>query len=260
MRKSVCLFLFCALLCPGTLAADSGLRAGVYLDLPDAMAEERELYLTPQLEYLRSLGSVEIQAKGEYTFGLASLYPQFFFAEERIALRLPLGSFAVFQAGLHNENDFRVDPDRDGGQGRGRATPELKQSLSLPPGDFSLALGAPLAYPLWGGGEVLFGLAATAAYGAPFGLGFEARMDFGTVPAARFEGLRLAVSYAGDQVSGELALRARYGEDSFSRFALAASLNYLFNFCILWGSLEAKDLGNRDRIVLAPAIGISYRF
>ncbi|MDR3172749.1 MAG: hypothetical protein LBU19_00735 [Treponema sp.] len=258
MRKPVCLFLFFTLLYCGTAAADIGLRLGAYLDIPDVMAEKRELFLTPQLEYIHTFGYFDIYAKGEYSLGLTSLYPQFCFAEERFALRFPLGSFSVFQAGLHNENDLRIDPDH--GRGGGIATPELKHSLSLPPGDFSLALGTPLSYPLWGGEDVIFGLELTGAYITPFWLGFEARMDFRTVPAARFEGLKFAVNYTGDQFYGELALGAKHRGDSFPYFTLKAEFNYFFNFFILWGALEAKDLGSRDHIILAPAVGIKYRF
>jgi hypothetical protein len=257
VRKSVGLFLFLSLFYPGIAVADIGLRPGLYIDVPDLMADQREYFLTPQLEYTHTFGYFDVYAKGEYTFGLADLYPQFFFAEERIAARLPLSSRSEFRAALRNENELRIDPDHDDGQGAGRATPELTYTLLLPPGDFSLALGAPLTYPLWGGVDACFGLEATAAYVTPFWLGFEARLDFTTIPDALFDGMKFAVNYTGDQFYGELAFRAK---DSFEYFTLKAEFNYFFNFVILWGALEAKDLSRRDHIVLAPAIGIKYRF
>jgi hypothetical protein len=257
MRQTVVFFLCFSLFCPGIAVADIGLRPGLYIDVPDVTADQREYFLTPQLEYVHAFQHFDVYAKGEYTFGLTALYPQFLFAEERIAAFLPLGSRSEFRAALRNENGLRIDPDHDGGQGSGRATPELKYSLFLPPGNFSLALGAPLAYPLWGETDTCFGLEVTAAYVTPFWLGFEARMDFTTIPAARFDGMKFAVNYTGDQFYGELAFRAK---DSFTYFTLKAEFNYFFNFVILWGALEAKDLGNRDNIALAPAIGVKYRF
>jgi hypothetical protein len=257
MRKPVYLLLFLSLFYPGIAVADIGLRPGLYIDVPDVMADEREYFLTPQLEYTHAFGYVDVYAKGEYTFSLTDLYPQFLFGEERIAARLPLGSRSEFRAALRNENELRIDPDHDDGQGAGRATPELQYTLFLPPGDFSLALGAPLTYPLWGGVDAGFGLEAAAAYVTPFWLGFEARLDFTTIPAACFDGMKFAVNYTGDQFYGELAFRAK---DSWTYFTLRAELNYFFDFCIAWGALEAKDLGNRDNIVLAPAVGIKYRF
>jgi hypothetical protein len=241
----------------GTAAADTGLRAGVYVDVPDVTAEEREFFLTPQLEYGHAFGIFDIYAKGEYSFNLTALYPQFFFAEERLSAHLLLGSFSEFRAGLHNENDLRVDPDRDGGQGVGRVKPELKYTLFLSPGDISLGLGSPLTYPLGGGEASLFGLEPAAAYITPFWLGFEAAANFIVVPAVFFDGVKFAVNYTGDQFYGELAFRAK---DSFTYFSLKAEFDYFFNFLILWGALEGKNLGNRDNIALAPTVGIKYRF
>jgi hypothetical protein len=257
MRKSGVFLLIFSLFHHGTAAADIGLRVGVYADVPDALAEEKEFFFTPQLGYARSFGYFDISAKGEYTLSLAALYPQFFFAEERLAVHLPLGSFSEFRAEIHNENDILIDPDHGSGRGAGRVTPKLGYALLLPPGEFSLALGSPLAYPLWGAADGLFGLEATVAYVTPFWLGFEAAADFTTVPEARFDGVKFAVNYTGDLFYGELALRA---DDSFDYFTLKAEVNYFFNFVILWGALEAKDLGNRDKILLAPALGIQYRF
>ncbi|MDR1107441.1 MAG: hypothetical protein LBL19_00215 [Spirochaetaceae bacterium] len=237
--------------------ADIGLRPGLYIDVPDVMVDKREFFITPQVEYGHSFGIFDVYAKGEYTFGITAFYPQFFFAEERIAARLSLGSRSQFRIALHHENDLRMDLDHDGGQGAGKVTPELKYSLFLPPGDISLALGTPLTYPLWGGGDdSLFGLEVTAAYVTPFWLGFEAAVDIEATPAAVFDGMKFAANYTGDQFYGELAFKAK---NSFSYFSLKAEFNYFFNFFILWGALEFKNLNIRVAPVLAPAIGIKYR-
>jgi hypothetical protein len=228
----------------------------LYIDVPDVTADKREFFITPQFEYGHTFGNFDVYAKGEYTFGITAFYPQFFFAEERLAFRLPLGSRSLFRIALHNENDLRMDPDHDGGRGVGRVTPELKYSLFLSPGDISLALGTPLTYPLWGGDDSLFGLAVTAAYVTPFWLGFEAGMDLLVTPTTLFEGMKFAVNYTGDQFYGELAFRSK---KSLSYFSLKAEFNYFFDFFILWGALEVKNLSDRYALALAPGIGIKYR-
>ncbi|MDR2739610.1 MAG: hypothetical protein LBB68_07245 [Treponema sp.] len=257
MQKPIC-FLFLFLSLCGAAAADTiGLRAGVYADTPDLTAEEQQFFISPQLEYEQSFGNFDVYAGGEYTFSLGKLYPRFFFAEERLGFRLPLGTRSEFRIGLRNENDLRFQPDRDGGEGGGRVKPEVSYGLFLRPGDFSLALGAPLSYPLWGGEAASFGVEATAAYVTPFWLGFEAMVNLTAAPAAAFEGMKFAVNYTGDQFYGELALRAK---ESFSDFSLRAEFNYFFNFLIPWGALEAGNLTGIDAISLGAAIGIKYRF
>jgi hypothetical protein len=241
----------------GIAAADIGLRLGAYLDVPDVMAKKREFFLTPQVEYGHAFGIFDISAKAEYTFGLTAFYPQFFFTEERFAARLPLGSHSQFRVGIRNENDLRIDHDHDGGRGVGTVTPELMFSLFLPPGDISLGLETPLTYPLWGGADTLFVLEPQAAYITPFWLGFEAVAYLIAAPAAVFDGMKFAANYTGDQFYGELSFKTK---DSFAYFSLKAEFNYFFNFFILWGALEVKDLSNRDNIILAPAVGIKYRF
>jgi hypothetical protein len=257
MQKLICLFIFFSLFSLEIAVADIGLRPGLYIEIPDATADQKEYFLTPQLEYTHTFRHFDVYAKVEYTFGLTALYPQFFFAEERFAAFLPLGSRSEFRAALRNENDLRIDPDHDDGQGEGRVTPELKYSLFLPAGDFSLALGSPLTYPVWGKADNCFGLEVTAAYFTPLWVGFEALMDFKTIPAALVDGMKFAVNYTEDQFYGELAFRAK---DSFTYFTLKAEFNYFFNFVILWGTLEAKNLSNRDNLVLTPEVGIKYRF
>jgi hypothetical protein len=256
MQKPVCFFLVFSLFLCGAMADTIGLRAGLYVGSPDAAADERQYFLTPQLEYKHTFGNFDVYARGEYTFSLTGIYPQFFFAEEGFAAHLPLGSHSEFQIRLHNENNFRFNPDQSGG----RVKPEVSYGLFLPPGDFSLALGTPLLYPLWYGegiGGAQFGFEATAAYITPFWLGFEAVANFITAPSAFFEGMKFAVNYTGDQFYGELALKVR---DSLEYFSLKAEFDYLFNFFILWGALEAGNLADIAEAALAASAGIKYRF
>ncbi|MDR2402611.1 MAG: hypothetical protein LBD78_01110 [Spirochaetaceae bacterium] len=256
MRNPVCFLLSFSLLLCGTAAADTfGLRAGFYVDSPDVLADERQYFLTPQLEYKHPFGNFDIYARGEYSFSLTGPYPQFFFAEEKIAFHLPLGSRSEFQVRLHNENALRFNPDWGGG----RVKPEVSYGLFLPPGDFSLALGLPLIYPSRGGGnrEARFGFDVTAAYITPFRLGFEAAANVIAAPSAVFEGMKFAANYTGDQFYGELAFTAG---DSFGYYRLKAEFDYFFNFLILWGALEAGNLANPEAAALAAAVGIKYRF
>jgi hypothetical protein len=262
MRKPVCFLLFFSLFLSGTAGADTlGLRAGLYVDSPDVLAEERQYFLTPQLEYKHAFGKLDIYARGEYSFSLTGLYPQFFFAEEGLAVHLPLGSRSEFRVALHNENDLRVNPDRDDGRGGGTVKPQAAYSLFLSPGDFSLALGTPLIYPLWGGegmGAAQFGFEVTAAYVSPFWLGFEAAANFIAAPsAAVFEGMKFAVNYTGDQFYGELAFTAK---ESFKHLSLKAEFDYFFDFFIAVAGVELRNPGNRNALALAPALGIKYRF
>jgi hypothetical protein len=115
VQKLICFILFFSLFHPGIAGADIGLRPGLYIDVPDVMADKREFFITPQIEYGHAFGNFDVYAKGEYTFGFTAFYPQFFFAEERVAFRLPLGSRSLFRIALRNENDLRMDPDHDGG-------------------------------------------------------------------------------------------------------------------------------------------------
>ncbi|MDR2403918.1 MAG: hypothetical protein LBD78_07805 [Spirochaetaceae bacterium] len=243
------------------MADTIGLRAGLYMDSPDLIADDRQFFLTPQLEYEHSFGKFDVYGKGQYTFSLTGLYPQFFFAEEWFAFHLPLTSLSEFRIGLHNENELRIKPDQNGGGGR--VKPEAGYALFLPPGDISLALGLPLAYPLGGWGttgdtrDTRFGLEMTAAYVTPLWLGFEAVANLIAAPVTSFDSIKFALNYTGDQFYGELAFR---GKESFSYFSLKAEFNYFFDFLILWGALEAGDLANPDALTLGAAAGIKYRF
>jgi hypothetical protein len=256
MQKPACLLFLFLSLC-GAAAADTiGLRAGIYADTPNLTAKKPQFFVTPQLEYEHSFGRFDVYGRGQYTFSLNGFYPQFFFAEERLAFRLPLGTRSEFGIGLHNENDLRLQPDQDGGEGGGRVKPEVSYRLFLRPGDISLALGGPLSYSFWGGEAAFFGIEATAAYVTPFWLGFEAMVNLTAAPVTAFEGMKFGVNYTGDQFYGELALRAK---DSFSYFTLRAEFNYFFNFLIPWGALEAGNLTGVDALTLGAALGIKYR-
>jgi hypothetical protein len=239
------------------MADTIGLRVGLFADSPDVLVDNRQYFLSPLLEYEQRFGNVDIYAGGEYTFSLTGIYPQFFFAEERIGVHLPLNSRSEFQLKLQNENNFRFSPREDGGEGAGRVQPALSYGLFLSVGDISLALGAPLTYPLWGGENILVGLEPRVIYVTPFWLGFEAALKFIAAPAASFDGMEFAVNYTQDQFYGELAFNA---EESFGYFSLKAEFDYFFNFFILKIGLELGNLGNLDALTLAPALGIKYRF
>jgi hypothetical protein len=262
MRKAVCFFFVFSLFLHEAAIADTiGLTAGLYMDSPDVAAEDRQYFLTPQLEYEHSFGNFDLYVEGEYTFSLNQIYPQFFFSEERIAVHLPVNSRSEFLIGLHNENDFRFNPDRNDGWSAGRVMPEVTYSLSLRPGDISLALGTPLPYLMRGGKDTgirFGGFEVTAAYVTPLWIGFEAVADITGIPtsAAVFESMKFAVNYTGDQFYGELAFRAK---ESFTYFSLKIEFDYFFDFFILWASLEAGNLADL-KTAFPVALGIKYRF
>jgi hypothetical protein len=259
MGKPVCFFLILFLFLCGAAGADTiGLRLGLFADSPDVLAEERQYFLTPNLEYKQRFGNVEVYAGGEYTFSLAGLYPQFLFAEERLGFHLPLSAHAEFLIKLHNENDFRFNPAEANGEGAGRTQPSLGYGLFFPWGELSLALGTPLAYPLWGGDkDIIFGLEPRLAYISPFWLGFEAAGKFVMLPDPDAEGMEFTVNYAQDQLYGALIFDVA---ESFDYFSLKAELDYSFNFVILKGGIKLGNLADFDTLALAASIGIKYRF
>jgi hypothetical protein len=240
------------------MADTIGLWAGLYAGSSDVLADDRDYFLTPALEYEQSFGNFDLHVGAEYTFSLTRFYPQFFFGEEKIAAHLPLGSLSEFLFTLHNENELRFDPDRDGNMGSGRVRPELSYAWFLPLGDISLGLGSPISYPLWGAEDsFVFGIDASAAYVAPFWLGFRAVARFIAAPDAAFDGMEFAVNYTQDQYFGELAFKA---EKSLDYFSLKAEFDYFFNFLVLKAAVELGGLGDLDTLTLTPAIGIQYRF
>jgi hypothetical protein len=255
MRKPGYFFLiFSFCVCGPAMADTIGLRVGLFADTPDMAAEERQFFLSPQLEYKHTFGRFDVYAKGQYTISLTELYPQFFLAEEGLAVHLPLGSISEFLIGLHHENDFRFSPDR----GRGTVKPRAGFGLFLPPGDFSLALEVPLTYLAQDEGTAGFGLEVTAAYVTPFWLGFEAAATCLAAGGTDFESVKFAVNYTGDYFYGELAFKA---QEALRCFSLRAEFNYFFDFFILWGALEGGDLGRmRGDPTAGAAAGIKYRF
>ncbi|MFP3089616.1 hypothetical protein LQZ21_04750 [Treponema sp. TIM-1] len=254
MRKPVCVFLCFFLLRCLSVAADTiGFRGGLFIDSPDILAKERDFFLAPQIEYEKSFGRFDVYLGGQYALHLLKFSPQFFFAEEKFAAHLPLGPRSEFQVRLHNENELRFNPS--GGSG-GRVQPELAWGLSLPLGDISLALGAPLFYPTGTGGDLRFGLAGTAAYVTPFWIGVRAGATFIAAPAPVFDGMEFGVNYTGDQYFGELTFKA---QDSFGYFSLNVDFSYFFDFFIIKAGIELGNLSNMDAITLAPALGIKYR-
>jgi hypothetical protein len=256
MGKPVFFFLIFSLSLRGAAMADTiGLRIGLFADSPDVLADERQFFLSPKVEYKQRFGNIEIHAGGEYTFSLAGLYPQFCFAEEQLGFYLPLGSHSEFQIKLHNENDFHFSPDE--GEGWGRAKPSLGYGLFFPWGELSLALGAPLDYPLWTGEDLIFGLEPRLAYVAPFWLGFEAAGKFITVPDRSVDGMEFAVNYAQDQLYGALVFDVA---ESFGYFSLKAEFDYFFNFIILQGGVSLGNLAYPEALALAASVGIKYRF
>lgn len=237
------------------MADTIGLWAGLYVDSSDVLADTRDYFLTPGLEYEHSFGNFDIHLRGDYTFTLTDFFPQFCFADEKITAHLPLGSLSEFLLGVHNENAFRFDPEK--GQGQGQVKPELGYGVFLPGGDISFALASPVSYSLWGGEDTRFGLDVTAAYVAPFWLGFRAVAKFIAARDAAFDGMEFAVNYAQDQWYGELSFNA---EESLEYLSLKAEFDYFFNFFVLKAALEFGGLGDRDTLTLAPALGIQYRF
>jgi hypothetical protein len=246
------LLFFLLFRCPPVPGDTVGFRGGLFIDSPDILAEEKDLFLAPQIEYERSFGLFDLYLGGQYAFHLTKFAPQFFFTEETFAAHVPLGSRSELQFRLHNETELRFSP----GGGSGRVQPGAAWGLFLPLGDISLALGAPLFYPAGDSGGFRFGLAGEASYITPIWLGVRAAATFIIVPAPVFDGMEFAVNYTGDQYFGELAFKA---EDAFGRFSLKAEFNYFFNFFIIKGGLELGNLGTVEAITLAPALGIKYR-
>jgi hypothetical protein len=257
MRKTVCFFLFFSLFWRGSVAADTlGFRAGFYLDSPDLLAGERDYFITPRLEYGRSFQNFDLHFLGEYSFHLFKFLPQFFFAEEKFAARLPLGSRANLQFRIRNENEMLIDPDGDNGRAAGKVTPELGGVLFSAAGDFSLDLGFPLGYGSRSAEDFFFGLDPAAAYVSPFGIGFEVILNFLVVPSSVFDGMEFTLNYTKDQFYGGITFKAK---ESFDFFSLKAEFDYFFDFFIIKIALELGNLSVRDAMTLAPAIGIEYR-
>ncbi|MDR2444526.1 MAG: hypothetical protein LBD44_01120 [Spirochaetaceae bacterium] len=258
MQKCLWFFLFFSLFPGRYVMADAvGLWAGLYAGNSDVLADEKDYFLTPALEYERSFGRFDLHAGAEYTFTLIDFFPQFFYADEKAAIHLPLGSFSEFLLAAHNENEFRFNPDKGGGQSLGTVKPELGYGLFLPGGDVSFALGSPIRYSLQAAEDTLFGIDVTAAYVAPFWLGFKAAAKFIAAPDAAFDGVEFAVNYAQDQFYWELAFNA---EQSLEYLSLKAEFDYFFNFFVLKAALECGGLNDRDAVTLSPALGIQYRF
>jgi hypothetical protein len=260
MGKPVCFFLiFFLSLCGAVMADTIGLRLGLFADSPDVLAEERQYFLSPHVEYKQRFGNVDVYAGGEYTFGLAGLYPQFLFVEERIGLHLPLDAHSEFLLKLQNGNDFRFHPAEEwNGAGAGRVRPSVGYGLFFRWGELSLALGTPLDYPLWGGGDdITFGLEPRLAYISPFWVGIEAAGKFVMAPAPSVEGMEASVNYAQDQLYGALIFDVA---ESWSYFSLKAEFDYLFDFVILKGGVSLGNLAYIDTLVLAVSVGIKYRF
>ncbi|MDR2617986.1 MAG: hypothetical protein LBC62_03860 [Treponema sp.] len=239
------------------LADTLGFRAGLYVDSPDILVEEKDLFLTPKLEFERAFGNFDVFLGAEYSFHLTGFFPQFFLGEEKIAAHLPFGSLWELRAGFRNENNLLVDPDWGNEWTGGRLSPGLGAGFFLPAGDFSIALDFPVDYPMQSRRDVLTGLDLTAAYVSPFWIGARAAANFILNPDAAFDGIEFALTYGQDQFYGELAFRVR---DSFGYFSLRAQFDYFFDFFILNAGLEAGNLGVWDAVTLAPAVGIKYRF
>jgi hypothetical protein len=257
-EKRFCFFLFFLLFWRGSAQADTlGFRAGFYLDSPDLLSDERDYFITPRLEYGRSFQNFDLHFLGEYSFHLFEFLPQFFFAEETFAARLPLGSRADLQFRIRNENEVLIDPDGDNGRVVGAVKPELGGGLFPAAGDFSLNMGFPLGYGSRPAEDFFFGLDPMAAYASPFGVGIEVIFNFLVAPSPAFDGMELALKYTHDQFYGRIAFKAR---ESFDFFSLKAEIDYFFDFFILNIALEWGNLSVRDAMTLAPAIGIEYRF
>jgi hypothetical protein len=262
MGTPVCLFLIFFLFLSGAAMADTiGLRLGLFVDTPDvqaALEDWRQLFLSPHLEYKQRFGNVDVYAGGEYTFGLAGLYPQFLFGEERIGLHLPLDTSSEFLIKLQNKNDFRFNPAEEDGEAAGRSMPSVGYGLFLPWGELSLTLGTPLDYPLWGGeGDIIFGLEPRLAYTSPFWVGIEAAGKFVMLPAPLVDGMEAAINYTHDQLYGALIFDVA---ESWDYFSLKVEADYFFNFIILRGGLEVGNLADLDTLALAASVGIKYRF
>ncbi|MDR0760184.1 MAG: hypothetical protein LBF74_08750 [Treponema sp.] len=264
MRKPVFFLLVFSLVgCFPVLADTLGFRVGLSVDSPDAPVEEKDLFLTPKLEFERPLGNFDLYAGTEYSFHLTTFFPQFFFAKEAIAAHLPFGSLWEILLTLENENTLLVDPDRDSEWIGGRVSPGAGAGLFLPAGDFSLALDFPIDYCaalprlMPGQEKALFGLDLTAAYISPFWIGIRAAANFILNPDTALDGAEFALTYGEDQFYGELAFKAA---ESLGYFSIRAQFDYFFDFFILSAGVEAGNLGNRDEITLAPALGIKYRF
>jgi hypothetical protein len=262
MGKPVCLVLIFFLFLSGAAMADTiGLRLGLFVDTPDmlaALTDWQQFFLTPHVEYKQRFGNVDVYAGGEYTFGLAGLYPQFLFGEELIGLHLPLGTPSEFLIKLHNKNDFRFNPEEEDGEASGRVQPSVGYGLFLPWGELSLALGTPLDYPMWGGGaDIMFGLEPRLAYISPFWVGIEAAGKFAMLPDTSVDGMEIAVNYAQDQLYGALIFDVA---ESWDYFSLKAEVDYSFNFIILKGGIKVGNLADFEDLSMAASVGIKYRF
>ncbi|MDR2633140.1 MAG: hypothetical protein LBC51_05910 [Treponema sp.] len=240
------------------MADKIGLNLGLYGDGFYLWGTDtQDYFLSPRVSYDHSFGLVDLYVRGEYTFCLTKPFPQFFFSEERIAARLPVTSLGALLFTVQNENDILINPEEDTGAGSGTLKPELGYGMVLPLGEVSLTAGFPWTYSMWGAGDVLFGLDATAAYTTPFWLGFKATVNFILIPDAACDGMEVAINFLQDQFYAELAFKAK---EAFGYFSLIPEFDYSFNFFTFWVSVEFGNLGYGKTLSIAPTLGISYRF
>jgi hypothetical protein len=256
MRKVLSIFLVFSV-CGSALADTIGFRAGLSVDSPDVRAEEKDLYLTPMLEFDQSFGNIDLYADAEYSFHLTKFFPQFFTGEEKITAHLPFGSHWELQLRVDNENTLFVDPDQGSEWTSGRVSPGVGTALFFPAGDFSLDADFPITYRTENGGDIRTGIDLTAAYVSPFWIGIRVAANFIRTPHSAFDGMEYALTFEQDQFYSELAFKA---SESFDYFSLRAQFDYFFNFWILNIGLEAGNLGVWDAVTLAAAVGIKYRF
>jgi hypothetical protein len=255
MRKFVC-FLLIFSVCGAAMADKIGLSLGAYAERSDLLDEGvKDYFVTPQVEYGRSFGNFDLYLDGEYTFTLTRPFPQFFFAEEKIAAHLNAGARSELQFRLHNENNLLINPERGNPRGGGRVKPEVGYGLFLPPGDIFLALGAPFTYGAGGGEGRVFGIDTTAAYTTPFWLGFSATANFTVNPDTDFAGMEFMINYEQDQFYAEIVFRAK---ESFGYFSLTPEFDYFFNFFTFWAAVEFGGLGHA--LTISPSLGAKYRF
>jgi hypothetical protein len=240
-----------------------GIDPGIGIGLGEG-STETILTITPEIEFTKSIGNVDLYAYTSYNIGLDDQTTHDFYLEEEVGFNRTIEDSATLSLIFNNYNSFHIQPlyaDSRLSSISGGLTPSIKYKNNHSFGALYSKLGFPITYveqeikP----GDQQTKLSTTLSIGWVSNSGLTLELTpsvvFSPTTEIGYDQTELFISYEKDSFYIEMDFL--YGGGAFS---IIPEAEYSIKDIVLWVYCEFLSLGSKTDFVAIPTIGISYRF
>jgi hypothetical protein len=275
MKKNMFVLFVLAVVCSIVTAEPIGISVGIWpgysytKDNAEFAENSEDSYFTlmPEIGYSSFFGNLSVSALVDYTFSFDDPVKQDLYATEEVGYMFPLNEVHSLAFKVYNENNLSFKPEYSDAvpPNYNYIRPSVTYGLTTSPGTASFGAGLPVTYlPDTG-----YGLWLTAGYAFSFGLTVDlvGHISFNTKIENEETGYKKTELNIGYGYGPWFFLLLTEADKKFENITVIPQATYSLGsidlslsvmFMKMYG--EAEGFVFMDAFLIAPSIGVAYRF